>query len=354
MTDTENLTLTERLLGQLLAGAELFSVHLGVQLGLYRVLHEHPDATDAVLAKEAGIAERYAREWLEQQAAAGYVECTSLARRTFRLPDGAADVLLDPAHPDSGVGMVTVFAGLAHALPAVTAAYRTGGGVPYADFGAYTRDGIAAMNLPGFRHALAREWLPALPDVVERLSAVPGARVLDLGCGAGASTLALAGAFPRATVTGIDLDDASIAGARHAAAGAGLADRVTFLRQDAADAAGDYALVTIFEALHDMGDPVGVLRTARGLLAPGGVLLVADEKVGDEFTAPAGEVERLQYAFSVLHCLPATMAERPVEAAGTALRAPTVARWAAQAGLSCAVLPIEHDFWRFYRLSVLD
>ncbi|MEV0565007.1 hypothetical protein [Dactylosporangium sp. NPDC050588] len=129
---------------------------------------------------------------------------------------------------------------------------------------------------------------------------------------------------------------------------------MSFLRQDATAAAGDYALVTIFEALHDMGDPAGVLRTVRGLLAPGRAVLVADERVADEFTAPAGEIERLQYAFSVLHCLPATMAEDPVEAAGTALRAPTVARWAAQAGLSCTVLPIEHDFWRFYRLSVLD
>jgi SAM-dependent methyltransferase len=353
MTDTATMDLTERLLGQLLAGTELFSVHLGIQLGLYQVLHEHPDATDAVLAKAAGIDGRYAREWLEQQAAAGYVLCTSLADRTFRLPDGAADVLLDPAHPASGVGMVTVFAGVAQAVPALAEAYRTGGGVPYAAYGAFTRDGIAAMNLPGFRHSLAQEWLPALPDVVDRLTKAP-ARVMDLGCGAGASTLALAAAFPRAAVTGIDLDEDSIADARRAAAAAGLADRVTFLRQDAAAVEGDYALVTLFEALHDMGDPVGVLRTVRGLLAPGGTLLVADEKVADEFTAPAGEVERLQYAFSVLHCLPATMAEHPVEAAGTALRAPTVARWAAQAGFAGTVLPIEHDFWRFYRLSVLD
>ncbi|GAA3244949.1 class I SAM-dependent methyltransferase [Dactylosporangium siamense] len=351
MTETANLT--ERLLGQLLAGTELFSVHLGIQLGLYQVLHEHPDATDAVLAERAGIDRRYAREWLEQQAAAGYVLCTSLADRTFRLPDGAADVLLDPAHPASGVGMVTVFAGVAQAVPALAEAYRTGGGVPYAAYGSFTRDGIAAMNLPGFRHCLAQEWLPALPDVVERLTKAP-ARVMDLGCGAGASTLAIAAAFPRAAVTGVDLDEESIADARRAAAAAGLADRVTFLRQDAAATEGDYALVTIFEALHDMGDPVGVLRTVRGLLAPGGVLFVADEKVADEFTAPADEIERLQYAFSVLHCLPATMAEHPVEAAGTALRAPTVARWAAQAGFASTVLPIEHDFWRFYRLSVLD
>jgi hypothetical protein len=185
---------------------ELANVELGLRLGLYEAMAGAGAMTSAELATKAGIAERYAREWLEQQAAAGYVQCTSLAERTFRLPDGAADVLLDPAHPASGVGLVTVFAGVAQAVPALTEAYRTGGGVPYAEYGAFTRAGIAAMNLPGFRHALAQEWLPALPDVVERLTTAP-ARVLDLGCGAGASPTSAAArararsSSPRATPT---------------------------------------------------------------------------------------------------------------------------------------------------------
>ncbi|HTJ36880.1 MAG TPA: class I SAM-dependent methyltransferase [Dactylosporangium sp.] len=350
MTDED---LTTRLLGQLTAGLELFTVHVGLQLGLYRVLHERPGATEADLARAAGIAPRYAREWLEQQTAAGYVVCDGPDGRRFRLPEGAADVLLDPAHPASGVGMVTVFAGVAQAVPELAAAYRSGGGVPYAAYGPLTRDGIAAMNLPGFRHALVDEWLPALPDVVERLRTAAAPRILDLGCGAGASALAMAAGFPRAAVLGVDLDEASVAAARSAAAQAGLADRVTFVHADAGAADdGPFDLITIFEALHDMGDPVGALRAARARLAPGGALLVADEKVADAFTgAQTGEEERLQYAFSVLHCLPATMAESPAHAAGTVLRAPTVHGWAAEAGFgSCATLPIEHDFWRFYRL----
>jgi hypothetical protein len=114
---------------------------------------------------------------------------------------------------------------------------------------------------------------------------------------------------------------------------------------------GPFDLVTIFEALHDMGDPVGTLRTARALLAAGGDVLVADERVADAFTTPADPVERFMYGWSVLHCLPATLAERPVEATGTVLRAPTLARWAAAAGFTgFAVLPIDNLFWRFYRM----
>jgi ubiquinone/menaquinone biosynthesis C-methylase UbiE len=177
--------------------------------------------------------------------------------------------------------------------------------------------------------------------------------VLDLGCGLGASALALARAHPRARVLGVDLDEASVAEARAAAAEAGVADRVSFVAGDAAQLAPEapFDLVTIFEALHDMGDPVGALRAARAVLADGGSVLVADERVADVFTAPGDPTERLMYGWSILHCLPATMAEDPVEATGTVLRAPTLAGWAAAAGFTgFEVLPIDNPFWRFYRL----
>jgi hypothetical protein len=152
-------------------------------------------------------------------------------------------------------------------------------------------------------------------------------------------------------VRGVDLDEASIAEARAAAAAAGVADRASFALGDAATVEGEYELVTIFEALHDMGDPVGVLRNARARLAAAGSVFIGDERVADEFTAPAGEIERLQYAFSVLHCLPATRAEKPVIANGTVLRAPTVMAWAREAGYARPeVLEVPNDFWRFYRL----
>jgi SAM-dependent methyltransferase len=348
--------LAERLIENATQALDLLSVHIGLELGLYAALDGA--ATEDQLASRAGVAPRYVREWLEHQAASGFLSCDDPSRpapeRVYRLPSGYAEVLLDADSPYYTGPLATMLAGVARALPLLPDAYRTGGGVPYRAFGAEIRRGIAALNRPGFIHDLAGTWLPTMPDVVDRLCSASAARVVDLGCGEGASTIALGRAYPRIRVLGVDLDADSIEAARTAAAATGVADRVEFETADAARLAdrGPFHLATIFEALHDMGDPVGVLRQMRGALADGGVLFVADELVADEFRPAADRVERLQYGFSVLHCLPATMAEDPVEAAGTALRAPTVERWAAEAGFSRFTrLPIEHEFWQFYRMD---
>ncbi|MEU8233652.1 class I SAM-dependent methyltransferase [Actinoplanes sp. NPDC048967] len=354
MTTTEKTA--ERLLGALTAAAELFTVELGRELGLYRALRG-ARLTPPELARTAGIDARYAREWLEQQAAAGLLTASATAgadpdQRRFALSEEVAAVLLDETGP-AYLGTAGQFAlGLGLTFPAVTEAFRTGSGVSYADYGRHLRHGIAAFNRPMFTHQLTGEWLPAVPEVDRRLRATPGARVLDLGCGLGHSSVALALAYPAITVRGVDLDENSVAEARRNAAAAGVADRVSFTVGDAAGPAGpDVDLVTIFEALHDMADPVGVLAAARAALTEGGSVFVGDELVADEFTAPAGEMERLQYAFSVLHCLPATRAEGSADANGTVLRAPTMLGWARAAGFAQAeVLDIPHDFWRFYRM----
>jgi 2-polyprenyl-3-methyl-5-hydroxy-6-metoxy-1,4-benzoquinol methylase len=177
--------------------------------------------------------------------------------------------------------------------------------------------------------------------------------VADVGCGTGWSSLAIARAFPKVRVDGFDLDDASVAAATSHAEDAGVADRVQFHVHDAADPqlAGRYDLVTAFETLHDMARPVEALRAMRELLAPSGVVLIADERVAETFAAPANEIDRFNYGWSILHCLPACRAESPSAATGTVMRPPTLHRYATEAGFSeVQIVPIENDFWRFYQL----
>jgi len=156
-----------------------------------------------------------------------------------------------------------------------------------------------------------------------------------------------------ARVEGFDLDEPSIASARENAANAGIGDRLKFEARDAAAGgrAGTYDLVTAFETIHDMSDPVSVLMAMRALVAPGGAVLIADEKVAEAFTAPGDELERFMYGWSVLHCLPVGRVDPPALGTGTVMRPEILRRYASQAGFSgVEILPIEHDFWRFYRL----
>lgn len=347
----------ERLIEDTTRSLETLSVYLGLKLGLYRALGDLGAATVIDVAARAGVTPRYAREWLEQQATAGHLDCvdsTAAAdERRYRLSPAHAEVLLDADSPFHAGPAATMFAGVARVLPQLVEAYRSGGGVPYSAYGEEIRQGTSDFNRPLFRHELGG-WLAALPRVDQRLRATPPARVLDLGCGRGQSTIALALAYPQVFVHGVDLDEESVNEARREALAAGVEDRITFTAGDAAHVSttGEYDLVTMFETLHDMADPVGALRTARALLAEDGTLFIADDKVAEEFTAPGDLLERFQFGWSVLHCLPATMAEHPVEANGTMLRSPTVARWAREARFTeVEIPPISNDFWQFYTMS---
>jgi 2-polyprenyl-3-methyl-5-hydroxy-6-metoxy-1,4-benzoquinol methylase len=194
--------------------------------------------------------------------------------------------------------------------------------------------------------------LPANPEVHAPLQ--KGARVADVACGEGRSSIAIARAYPRVHVDGIDSDRASIEAAERHLVGSDVAGRVAFHCRDAADAElrGRYDLVTIFEALHDMSYPVAVLRALRGLLAEGGSVVIADERSAEEFAAPADPLERMYYGFSVLHCLPVGMVGKDAAGTGTVMRPATVRRYAEEAGFSgFDVLPIENDFFRLYRLT---
>lgn len=364
MTDTP-LSPEERrdaLVGKLFSGAiealDVLSVYMGDRLGLYRALGERGPLTPAGLAQAAGIDERYAREWLEQQAASGILDLETdsddPSARRFAIPAGHDEALLDPDSTSHVLPLGRLLVSMAVPIQEILEAYRTGSGVPYSAYGVDMYEGQASFTQPLYRSLIGTEWFPAVTDLHERLEADPPARIADLACGGGISSIAIAKAYPRAQVDGIDLDAPSIELAGRNLAGSGVEGRVTFHCRDAADPelAGRYDLVTIFEALHDMARPVDVLAAAHGLLAEGGCVVVCDERTEDRFQAPASELERFFYGFSILHCLPVGMQGEEPAGTGTVMRPDTVRRYAQEAGFGgFEVLAVENDFYRFYRLT---
>ena len=346
--------LVGRLFMDAVGAFDLFSVYIGERLGLYRALADQGPLTSTELAEATGIHERYAREWLEHQAASDLLTAEEEGGSwRFRLPEGHDEALLDVSSLNHIAPLARAVVASIRPIDAVLEAMRSGGGVPYADYGEDLHESQAAFTRPLFENLLGKEWLGAVPEIHERLLAGPPARVADVACGQGRSSMEIARAYPKVQVDGIDSDTASIESARKNLAGSDVEDRVTFHDRDATDAglAGRYDLVTLFEALHDMSYPVEVLRAARGLLADGGVMFIGDERTEESFTGPAAETERLFYGFRILHCLPVGMVGEGAAGTGTVIRADTVKEYAEQAGFSsCEVLPIEHDFWRFYLL----
>jgi SAM-dependent methyltransferase len=349
--------LVERIFGASIGALEIASIHIGDRLGYYRSLDDEGPATPAELADATGTAERYAREWLEQQAVAGFLSVADPDagpdERRYGLPPAHRPVFVEDEHLNYLAPLARLAVGVVLPMDALLAAYRDGGGVPYEDYGADLREGIAALNRPQFVNLLA-DWLRSTPRVAARLRSQPPARVGDLACGSAWSSIAIARAYPNVVVDAIDVDTESIEDARANVAAAGLGERVRPIVHDASghQLPGRYDLITIFEALHDMNHPVEALRAARASLAEGGIVLIADERVADRFTAPGDEIERFNYGWSILHCLTVGMLDNDSAGTGTAIRADTVRGYADAAGFrTVEVLPIEHDFWRFYRLE---
>ena len=353
---TTEEALTTRLLHSTIHALEVFSVYLGKELGLYAALSSGAPVTAPELAAATRIAPRYAREWLEQQAVAGLLRVESATApadgRRYWLPAEHVNVLVNEDHAAHLAPLAQMVAGIGGVLEQVARAYRTGGGVPYASFGRAFRQGQAGINRPAFLTDLVERWIPAMPDLHARLTTTR-VRVADVGCGAGWSTIAMARAYPGSVIVGFDADPSSIADARANAAAQGVA--VRFETANASEIAVEdrFDLVVVLEALHDMSQPVDVLRTLRGALAPNGTLLVADEKVAEHFHAPADDIERLMYGWSIVHCLPVSLAETPSAAVGTVIRSETVRRLAHDAGFARVdVLPVEGGFFRLYRLGL--
>jgi 2-polyprenyl-3-methyl-5-hydroxy-6-metoxy-1,4-benzoquinol methylase len=346
--------LADRLFESELRTLELYTIYLGERLGLYRALVEGGPATSAELAQRTGTDERYIREWLEQHAASGLLAVEDprtdpLARR-YSLPPEHAPVLADPDALDFGAFRSIDIVRHGRTLPSLVEAFRTGDAPPPLS---WEPEGRAEFNRALFLNLMGTEWLPAIPDVDRRLRADPPARIADVACGTGWSSIAMAQTYPRIAIDAFDLDEEAIATARRNARAEGVADRVRFRVSDASesDTAARYDLVTIFEALHDMARPVDALRTARTALVDGGSVLVADERVQDEFSAPAPMHERHAYGWSVISCLPNAMGDPLTAATGAVMRPSTLRRYATAAGFGeMDVLGVETGPFRFYRL----
>jgi SAM-dependent methyltransferase len=345
----------ERLFGAALGAYELMTVHLGDRLGYYRVLAEHGDSTPAELAAATGTAERYTREWLEQQAVAGLLTVDADGApddRRFAIPASTAEVMTDETSLVYLAPLGRMFGAVGPALPSLLEVYRNGGGVSWDDLGDDARESQADANRPWYEKQLgaALAGVPAIHDVL----AAPGCRVLDVGCGGGWSSISLARAYPSATVLGVDIDQPSVDLAVTNARAVGVSERVRFLCRDAASLPeGTVDVAFAFECVHDMPRPVEVLSAVRRTLAPGGSLVVMDEAVADAFAPDGDDLERIMYGFSLFVCLPDGLSSPPSVGTGTVMRPSTLQGYGEAAGYSAfEVLPIEDfGFWRFYRLA---
>jgi 2-polyprenyl-3-methyl-5-hydroxy-6-metoxy-1,4-benzoquinol methylase len=340
----------EHVFASALGAIDTLAIHTGDRLGWYRALADGGPLTAEELAERTDTSARYAREWLEQQATSGFLECTDDEPMRFSLPAGAAEALTDERSLAFISPLARMLAASAAQMPALLEAYRTGGGVSWDQLGDDARWSQADMNRPWFETELAGA-LESAPDVHEIL-AKPGARIVDVGCGAGWSAIALAHAYPDATVVGVDIDAPSVEQARVNAEQAGVADRVTFEVGDAGTLAGTFDASFVFEAVHDMSQPVDVLAAIRESVVPHGAVVVMDEGVGDAPVAVGDDIERLMYGFSLFVCLPDGLSSQPSAGTGTVMRPSTLRGYAEQAGFSdMSVLPIEDfSFFRFYRL----
>jgi SAM-dependent methyltransferase len=339
-----------RLYGAMLAGFDLFAVYIGDQLGFYHSLASDGPATSAQLAERTGTAERYVREWLEQQVVTGFLSVDDpekpATERVFTLPPGYEEVFADP---DSFIGMAQgaqIFVGSVTPLAQLLEAYRTGDGVPYEAYGADLATGQARFNRPMLLRQLAQEYLPLMPDIDERLRSDPPARLADIGMGLAWSSIGLARGYPKITVDGFDLDAFSVEQANANVAAEGLSDRVVCHCRDAGDPelAGQYDFALAVECVHDMANPVGVLSSMRRLVGPGGTVLIIDEKADEAFLPNAADQQRSLYGFSILHCLPVGMGDPASAQTGAVMRPDTFRRYAAEAGFTNVEL-------LFYRLT---
>jgi SAM-dependent methyltransferase len=282
-------------------------VVMGDKLGLYKAMAGAGPLEPAEIARRADVSERYVREWLNAQAAGGFVEYDPASGR-YTLPPEQAMALTDETSPAYLAGFFQIAVGSVLDSPRITEAARTGAGIGWHDHVHDVHDGCERFFRPGYNANLVSTWLPALDGVVEKLE--QGASVADVGCGHGSSTILMSQAYPNSTFVGFDYHVDGIATARVRAAEASVADRATFEVSPAAGYSGSgYDLVTMFDCLHDMGDPAGAARHVRETIAADGTWLIVEPKAGDRVEDNLNPVGRAYYGFSTLLCTPASLSQ---------------------------------------------
>ncbi len=314
--DTEKLmAFVFRAVDEVGAALNAALVVMGDQLGYYRALAEQGPLTASELARISSTGEKYAREWLNAQAAGDYLSYEPDTGRYTLCPEYAI-ALTDESSPAFLPGLFQIAHGTVADASRIIEAARTGDGVGWHDHGSDVHLGCERFFRPGYLANLVDVWLPALDGVVPKLQR--GARVADIGCGHGASTVLMAQAFPASTFVGSDYHQPSIATARERAAAAGVGDQLRFEVADSSGfSGGGYDLVTTFDALHDMGDPVGAARSVHDALAEDGSWMIVEPIAGDHAEDNFNPVGRVYYGFSTLLCTPASLSQSPGTALGT-------------------------------------
>jgi 2-polyprenyl-3-methyl-5-hydroxy-6-metoxy-1,4-benzoquinol methylase len=351
--------LTE-LIGRVLADAGgaliLPLAQLGDRLGLYSALASGGPVTSAELAEHTGLTERYLREWLLAMVAAGYVTCEDsgadggqpAASARYRLSPEQAEAFTNPESPGYVAGAFQNLTAATRVLDRLTEAFRTGAGIAWHEQHEDMFEGTERFFRPGYLANLASSWIPSLAGAEKMLA--DGARVADVGCGFGASTIIMAQAYPNSTFEGIDYHQPSIDAARGRAAAAGVADRVTFRVAGAADLSGSYDLITFFDCLHDMPDPAGALRAARAATADGGGVMLVEPMGWDSVEEASNPLGKLMAAASTLVCLPSGLSAAPAYGLGNQAGPARTCELARDAGFSEARIATATDFNLVYEL----
>ena len=352
----------KELIGQVIAdGGGALIVPLGLlgdRLGLFSALASGGPVTAGELAQRTGLAERYLREWLLAMAAAGYVTYAgsdvdadggrSAVSARYRLSPEQAEAFTNPDSPGYVAGAFQNLTAVTRALDRLTEAFRTGEGIAWHEHHEDMFEGTERFFRPGYLANLTSSWIPSLTDAAKRLA--DGARVADVGCGFGASTIIMAQAYPNSAFEGFDYHQPSIEAARSRAAAAGVAERATFRVAGAADLSGSYDLITFFDCLHDMPDPAGVLRAARAATANGGTVMLVEPMSWDSVQEGLNPLGKLMAAASTFVCLPSGLSTAPAYGLGNQAGPAKICELARDAGFSDAQIAAATDFNLVYEL----